>query len=185
MNWAFIPKVRTVNPLLYWQYIDDVYDFLLSIGMKPFVGIRVWRPARWRPAKGKIFWWNANVTPPNDYAKWDALITALVKHWTQRYGESEVKTWRFEIWNEPNLRIFWQPTANSMAAYFELYEHTVRAVKSVSANYIVGGPAGAGPVWTRELIDFCQQKNLPIDFISYHAYGLGGGPKSGSGPIRK
>jgi xylan 1,4-beta-xylosidase len=63
--------------------------------------------------KGKFFWWNANVTPPKDYAKWDALITALVKHWTNRYGEGEVKTWRFEIWNEPNYPGFWHPPTNS------------------------------------------------------------------------
>ena len=49
-------------------------------------------------------------------------------------------------------------------------------MKSVSTNYLVGGPAGAGPVWTKELIDLCQEKTLPIDFISFHAYGLGGGP---------
>jgi xylan 1,4-beta-xylosidase len=101
-----------------------------------------------------------------------------VKHWTQRYGEAEVATWRFEIWNEPNYPGFWHPPTNSTPrdAYFQLYQHTALSVKSVSTNYLVGGPAGAGPVWTRELIEFCQTNNLPIDFISYHAYGLGGGP---------
>ncbi len=165
------------NPRYNWQYIDDVYDFLLSIGMKPFVEIG-FMPNALASGKAKIFWWNANVTPPNDYAKWDALVTALVKHWTERYGESEVKTWRFEIWNEPNYPGFWHPPANSTPrdAYFELYGHTARAVKSVSTNYPVGGPAGAGPVWTKELIEFCRTNDLPLDFISYHAYGLGGGP---------
>jgi xylan 1,4-beta-xylosidase len=163
------------QPRYNWQYIDDVYDFLLSIGMKPFVEFG-FMPLALASGKGKIFWWNANVTPPKDYAKWDALITALINHWTERYGESEVKTWRFEVWNEPNLRIFWQPATNSRAEYFNLYEHTARAVQSVSTNYSVGGPAGAGPVWTKDLIDYCEQKNLPVDFISYHSYGLGGGP---------
>jgi len=165
------------QPRYNWQYLDDVYDFLLSIGMKPFVEFG-FMPNALASGKGKIFWWNANVTPPNDYAKWDGLITALVKHWTERYGESEVATWRFEIWNEPNYPGFWHPPTNTAPrdAYFQLYEHTARAVKSVSPNYLVGGPAGAGPVWTKELIELCQKTNLPIDFISYHAYGLGGGP---------
>ena len=165
------------EPRYNWQYIDDVYDFLLSIGMKPFVEIG-FMPNKLASGKAKIFWWNANVTPPKDYAKWDALITALVNHWTKRYGENEVKTWRFEIWNEPNYPGFWHPPAGTTPrdAYFELYDHTARAVKSVSKDYLVGGPAGAGPVWTKELIEFCQTNNLPIDFISYHAYGLGGGP---------
>ncbi len=143
--------------------------------MKPFVETG-FMPNALASGSGKIFWWNANVTPPNDYAKWNALITALVKHWTERYGENEVATWRFEVWNEPNLRIFWAPKTNAMDAYFELYEHTARDIKSVSTNYLVGGPSGAGPVWTRQLIDFCQTNRLPIDFISFHAYGLGDGP---------
>jgi xylan 1,4-beta-xylosidase len=165
------------NPRYNWQYIDDVYDFLLSIGVKPFVETG-FMPNALASGKGTIFWWKANVTSPKDYAKWDALITALVKHWTERYGENEVATWRFEIWNEPNLRIFWQPPTNSTSRdeYFKLYEHTAKAIKSVSTNYVVGGPAGAGPVWTKELIEFCQTNDLPIDFISFHAYGLGGGP---------
>lgn len=164
-------------PRYNWQYIDDVYDFLLSIGMKPFVEFG-FMPNALKSGSGKIFWWNANVTPPNDYAKWDALITALVKHWTQRYGESEVETWRFEVWNEPNYPGFWHPPTNSTPrdAYFRLYEHTARDVKSVGTDYLVGGPAGAGPVWTKELIELCQSNRIPIDFISYHAYGLGGGP---------
>ena len=160
-----------------WQYLDDVYDYLLSIGMKPFVEFG-FMPGALASGREKMFWWNANVTPPKNYAKWDALITALVTHWTERYGESEVKTWRFEVWNEPNYPGFWHPPTNTTPrdAYFQLYEHTARAVKSVSTNYPVGGPAGAGPVWTRELIDLCQEQHIPLDFISYHAYGLGGGP---------
>lgn len=165
------------EPRYNWQYIDDVYDFLLSIGMKPFVEIG-FMPNALASGNGKIFWWQANVTPPKDYAKWDALIVALVKHWTARYGENEVATWRFEVWNEPNYPGFWHPPTDTTPrdAYFELYEHTAPAVKSVSTNYLVGGPAGAGPVWTKELVELCRQKNLPLDFISYHAYGLGSGP---------
>src|SRR5690349_17476137 len=77
------------TPRYNWQYIDDVYDFLLSIGMKPFVEFG-FMPNTLKSSNGKIFWWNANVTSPNDYAKWDALITALVQHWTERYGAREV-----------------------------------------------------------------------------------------------
>ena len=86
------------EPRYNWQYLDEVYDFLLSIGMKPFVEFG-FMPNALASGEEKIFWWNANVTPPNDYAKWDALITALMQHWTDRYGEAEVKSWRFEIWN--------------------------------------------------------------------------------------
>ena len=165
------------NPRYNWQNIDDVYDFLLSTGVKPFVEFG-FMPTALASGNTKMFWWQANVTPPKDYAKWDALITALVRHWTERYGAAEVQTWRFEIWNEPNYPGFWHPPKNSNPRdeYFKLYEHTARAVQSVSTNYLVGGPAGAGPAWTAELIGLCAQKDIPINFISYHAYGLGDGP---------
>jgi len=165
------------TPRYNWQYIDDVYDFLLSIGMKPFVEIS-FMPGKLASGTATQFWWQANITPPKDYAKWDALVTALVTHWTQRYGAEEVKTWRFEIWNEPNLVQFWHPQDLTTAkpAYIELYEHTAKDVKSVNPAYLVGGPAGAGPSWVKDLVAACEAKSLPLDFISFHAYGLGGGP---------
>jgi xylan 1,4-beta-xylosidase len=133
------------------------------------------------PAPGRtisVFWWKANITPPQSYAKWDALITALVQHWTDRYGADEVKTWYFEIWNEPNIPNFFSPNnpQKRKEEYFELYTHTAKAVRAVNPAYRVGGPAGAGPVWTKDLLAYCAAQQVPIDFISFHAYGLGGGP---------
>jgi xylan 1,4-beta-xylosidase len=163
------------NPRYNWQYIDDVYDFLLGTGVRPFVEIG-FMPKALAAGDRTIFWWNANVSTPKDYTKWDNLITALVQHWTKRYGAEEVKKWRFEIWNEPQLSIFFQPPPGKSArdAYLELYEHTSRAIASVNPSYIIGGPAGPG--WFKELIDLSAEKKLPLDFISFHPYGLAGGP---------
>jgi xylan 1,4-beta-xylosidase len=163
------------NPRYNWQYIDDVYDYLLKIGVRPFVEIS-FMPKALASGSRTIFWWNANVSTPKDYKKWDDLIAALVKHWTDRYGADEVKKWRFEIWNEPQLSMFFEPPPGKSAldAYLELYEHTSKAVASVNPEYVIGGPAGPG--WFRELIDYATQKTLPLDFISFHPYGLAGGP---------
>ena len=174
------------KPVYNFMYIDYVYDFLLSIGMKPFVELG-FMPEKLasgkfkdeRPDKNEntVFWWKANVTPPEKYEKWDALIKTLVQHWTDRYGADEVKTWRFEVWNEPNLNIFWRlAEKDRLPEYLKLYEHTAKAVKSVNKDYPVGGPSGAGPVFIEELIDYCNKKKLPLDFITYHTYGLGDGP---------
>jgi xylan 1,4-beta-xylosidase len=39
------------------------------------------------------------------------LIRRLTLHFTERYGAEEVKTWYFEVWNEPNLNPwFWTGT---------------------------------------------------------------------------
>jgi len=156
------------NPEYNFQYVDVLYDYILSIGMKPFVELG-FMPNALASGNQTIFWWKGNVTPPKDYKKWEELIRNLVLHFTERYGVDEVKTWFFEVWNEPNLNAFW---AGTQAEYFKLYKHTVQAIKSVSKDYRVGGPATAGSAWEIEMIDFCKKNNLPLDFISTHSYGV-------------
>jgi xylan 1,4-beta-xylosidase len=95
-------------------------------------------------------------------------MASFARHLIARYGIDEVAQWYFEVWNEPNAG-FWggkpyQPT------YFELYEHTARALKGVSARLRVGGPATAQAAWAGEFIRHCQAHGIPLDFVSSHAY---------------
>jgi len=161
------------NPVYNFMYIDDVFDFLLSIGVKPFVELS-FMPEKLASGKTTIFWWKANVTPPKSHERWAALVKATVQHWTERYGEDEVKTWRFEVWNEPDLDVFWDPGKKTtmLDAYLELYRYTARAVKSVNRSYAVGGPSGAGLDFIAPLVRYCRKNHLPLDFISFHQYGF-------------
>jgi xylan 1,4-beta-xylosidase len=160
------------NPEYSYMYVDVLMDYLQSIGMKPFVELG-FMPNALASGKRTIFWWRGNVTQPKDYNKWQALIKNLVQHFTQRYGAEEVKTWYFEVWNEPNLSPgFWSGTQDE---YFKLYDYTAQAVKSVNTAYRVGGPATAGAAWVPDMINHCSQNNIPIDFISTHSYGVGQG----------
>ena len=158
------------NPIYNFQNIDVLYDSILNIGMKPFVELS-FMPNALASGNKTIFWWKGNITPPKDYGKWEHLIHALVQHWTDRYGEAEVSQWYFEVWNEPNLDIFW---SGNQSEYFNLYEVTARAIKEVASSYRVGGPATAGRGWIRELIDFAIRTRAPLDFISTHDYGVKG-----------
>jgi xylan 1,4-beta-xylosidase len=159
---------RNGNPEYNYQYIDVLYDYILELGMKPFVELG-FMPSALASGSKTIFWWRGNVTPPSDYQKWEALIKNLVAHFTERYGAEEVKTWYFEVWNEPNLDGFW---AGTREEYFKLYRHAATAIKSVNPGYRVGGPATAGAAWELEMIEFCQKNALPLDFISTHSYGV-------------
>lgn len=158
------------RPIYNFQYIDALYDAILAADMKPFVELS-FMPQALASGNKTIFWWKGNVTPPNSYDKWAELIKALVAHWTERYGAAEVKEWLFEVWNEPNLDGFW---SGSQAEYFKLYEITARAIKSVSQDYRVGGPATAEHAWITETIDFAARSKAPLDFISTHEYGVKG-----------
>ena len=162
-----------------WQYIDELFDFLQSIGMKPFVELG-FMPSALASGTQTIFWYRGNVTPPKDYKKWEEFIAAFVRHCTERYGAEEVRSWYFEVWNEPNLDGFWMGNPEkkkfeewapgARAEYFKLYESSVRGVKSVDASYRVGGPATAGEGWIEETLAFCADNKVPLDFISTHSY---------------
>jgi xylan 1,4-beta-xylosidase len=172
------------NAVYNWQYVDELFDFLQSIGMKPFVELG-FMPSALASGPETIFWYKANVTPPKDYSKWQAFISAFVLHVTERYGRNEVAQWYFEVWNEPNLVGFWigktggksdeefAPIAR--AEYYKLYETTAKAVKSVDASYRVGGPATAGSGWIDETLAYCTEKKLPLDFVSTHSYATSSG----------
>lgn len=154
-----------------FQYIDALYDYILSIGMKPFVELG-FMPSALASGDKTIFWWKGNVTPPHSYEKWEQLIKTLTEHFTARYGADEVASWYFEVWNEPNLDGFW---AGSQADYFKLYTHAARAIKNVNPNYKVGGPATAGAAWIPEMIAYCATNKVPLDFVSTHSYGVNQG----------
>jgi len=168
---GFYKEDRNGKPEYNYQYIDVLYDFIVSIGMKPFVELG-FMPNQLASGKKSIFWWRGNVTPPKDYEKWKAAIQDLTKHFAERYGVQEVKSWYFEVWNEPNLDGFWAGTQDE---YFKLYKFSVEAIKSVNAEFKVGGPATAGAAWVPETIEFCHTNNLPLDFISTHTYGVSQG----------
>jgi xylan 1,4-beta-xylosidase len=172
------------RPVYNWQYIDELFDFLTSIGMKPFVELG-FMPGALASGPQTIFWWKGNVTPPKDYAKWGAFVAAFVEHCTERYGADEVRSWYFEVWNEPNLDGFWMGnpekksyedwSVGARAEYLKLYETSARAVKSVDASYRVGGPATAGEGWIDETLAFCSERQVPLDFVSTHSYATMGG----------
>jgi xylan 1,4-beta-xylosidase len=156
-----------VGKLLYSFFnADQIMDFLLSIGMRPFVEIS-FMPRTLASGTTTVFRYQANVTPPKDYQQWATLVGKLTAHWVERYGVNEVREWFFEVWNEPNLKAFWTGTQED---YFKLYRVTVEAVKSVDRSLKVGGPATAKNEWIPEFLDFCDQNKIPADFITTHHY---------------
>ncbi|HEV7779831.1 MAG TPA: glycoside hydrolase [Chitinophagaceae bacterium] len=154
------------QPAYNWQYVDKLYDFLLGIGIRPFVELGFMPPDLASGTK-TVFWWKGNVTPPKSYEKWSDLVTALVKHWEERYGRPELEKWYFEIWNEPDLGGFFSGTQEE---YFKLYQVSVAAIQSVSKTYRVGGPATARNGWISPFLKFCADNKVPLDFVSTHSY---------------
>ncbi|MEG3164000.1 cellulase family glycosylhydrolase [Sphingomonas sp. PB2P19] len=164
---------REVNgePVYDWRRIDSLYDQLLGIGLKPFVELG-FTPDAMKQSDQTIFYWKGNTSHPQP-EKWTALVDAFVRHLVARYGAHEVRSWYFEVWNEPNLDGFWEKADQS--AYFDLYGRTARAIKAIDPQLRVGGPATAGAAWVPELFVYADKNKLPVDFIATHTYGVEGG----------
>jgi xylan 1,4-beta-xylosidase len=155
------------NKLIYSFFnADQIFDFLTSIGMKPFVEFS-FMPTTLSSGGDTVFHYRGNVTPPRDYTAWEELIRKIVQHWVNRYGVENVREWFFEIWNEPNLSDFWK---GSQSDYFLLYQHSAKAIKSVDQKLKVGGPATADNEWIADFSNFCTKNSVPFDFISTHQY---------------
>jgi len=157
------------KPVYNFSYVDHIYDGLLANGVRPFVEISFMPKKLAARLDYQAFWYKPIASPPADYAKWDALITALAQHLVDRYGIDEVSQWYFEVWNEPNLD-FWTGRP-AQQTYFELYDHTARALKAVNPRIRVGGPATAQAAWVGDMIAHATQNHVPLDFVSTHVYG--------------
>ena len=146
--------------------VDSIFDFLLDIGMKPFIELS-FMPAALASGSETVFHYKGNITPPKSYDEWGSLVGALASHLVERYGADEVRKWFFEVWNEPNLDMFW---AGTMEEYFLLYQSAALAVKKADSKLAVGGPSTAIDAWIPEFREFCSKQNVPLDFISTHHY---------------
>ncbi len=180
------------QPVYDWTILDKIFDTLHERRLRPLVEVgfmprdltvhpddytppRVTRGEPQGAVGGGAFY------PPNDYAKWEALVEAWVGHCVARYGRAEVETWLWEVWNEPNIR-FWRGTPDE---YLRLYDHATAAVKRVLPNARVGGPHVTNPTsagseaFLRQFLDHCRdginpatgKKGAPLDFVAFHAKG--------------
>jgi len=149
--------------------VDGVYDELMATGLRPVVELSFMPRDLARDPGRTVFTWEGIISPPRDWDRWADLVRSLAEHLVQRYGLDEVVSrWAFEVWNEPNLDVFWSGTP---AEYFRLYDVSARAIKSVHPGLRVGGPSSAAAGWVRELLAHVRASGAPLDFVSTHVYG--------------
>ena len=162
------------------------YDNVLEAGMKPFVELsfmpeKLALKEEGRPMKGGFFY-RPNIVPPADYDAWRDYLQEFIRFLQKRYGEEEIRSWYFEVWNEPDLPfVFWN---GSREEYFRFYAETVRAIKDIDSGIRVGGPSTSGSKWISSFLDYCAENSVPADFVSTHQYAgdpLGGVEDQGDG----
>jgi xylan 1,4-beta-xylosidase len=179
--------------------VDQAYDAIVGAGLKPLVelgftpralvpddaesGFAFTRsPTQWSPYEAGL--WSY---PPKDYQKWGGLVRALVEHCVERYGADHVRTWLWELWNEPDIT-YWRGTVEQFCA---LYDVTAAAVKAALPDALVGGPTTTGdlgreqggPHFLRQFLAHCARAGTPLDFVSFHTKGGRFSPWRVYGPI--
>ena len=175
------------NPVYDWTILDRIFDTFHAAGVKPLVEIGFMPkalsthpdPYRHNFPQGSIY--TGWAYPPKDYQKWSDLVFQFVRHLWTRYGGAEVKTWLWEIWNEPDIE-YWKGTPEE---FFKLYDFSVDAVLRALLEARIGGPDSTGPAnpkaaeFLRAFLEHCaHQKNYAtgkvgtrLDFISFHPKG--------------
>ncbi len=152
----------------HFDEVDRMYDQLRDIGIKPVVELSFMPAAIARQPEDTVFTYRGIISPPSEWSEWHDVVAALAQHLVDRYGVDEVATWPFEVWNEPNLEVFWTGTQDD---YLRLYDEAAHAVKSVDQRLLVGGPSTAAAEWLEVLAAHAEKETVPFDFATSHTYG--------------
>jgi hypothetical protein len=117
--------------------------------------------------------WGADGFPisrfPGDNGDWtdyDNFLTRVI---------SDVRaaglTVQWDIWNEPNITLFWN---RPQAQYFELWRRTYQRIRAEFPNHLIVGPSCAcvpstSHAFWNQYLDFVRANNLVPDIISWHS----------------
>ncbi|RFC77961.1 xylan 1,4-beta-xylosidase [Streptomyces sp. AcE210] len=156
------------EPVYDFTLVDEVYDRIVAIGLQPCVELGFMPGDLASDPDKTVFEYRGIVSPPKNWDRWADLISALVRHLMDRYGEDVVLGWDFEVWNEANLGVFWSGTRD---AWMRLYDVTATAVKAVDPRLAVGGPSSAAAGWVDEFLEHTARSGAPVDFVTTHTYG--------------
>ncbi|GGM82854.1 beta-xylosidase [Dyadobacter beijingensis] len=188
------------KPVYNWAIVDSIFDTYVQRGMKPLAQIGFMPEALssnpqpyqhdWKPGDPYFKIITGWAYPPKDYQKWADLVYNWVRHSVERYGQKEVESWYWEVWNEPNG--YWKGT---MDEFFKLYDYSADAVKRALPTARIGGlniagtSGKTGTQWLEAFLKHCAEgtnyvtgkKGSPLDAVLFHAKGS---PKLIDGIVR-
>jgi xylan 1,4-beta-xylosidase len=178
------------RPVYDWTILDRILDTYHERRMKPVLQLGFMPKAlstkpdpyqhAWKPGPGSNLY-TGWAYPPTDYAKWGELVYQLTRHVVERYGQPEVESWWFEVWNEPDIG-YWQGTPEE---YLKLYDFAADGLKRALPTARIGGPETTNPTgqrsqkYLRDFLEHCLHGTnyatgrigSPLDLVTFHAKG--------------
>lgn len=175
------------DPVHDFTIADRIVDTWIGLGLKPLMQLGFMpealstRPENYpkNPKPTDIFGSGGAFSyPPKDYKKWGDLCYEWTKHCVERHGRDQVVTWRWEIWNEPNIK-YWMGTREE---FFKLYDYATDGIRRALPEAVIGGPHTAGglpPAFAEPFFEHCLRGTnyatgrvgSPLDFTAFHAKG--------------
>jgi hypothetical protein len=158
-----------------WSKLDRTVCDIYATGAKPFF-VLGYMPSTI----------SADGTPiaePSKWSEWSLLVQKTIEHYSGQgtrmcndgvSGDMLADVY-YEVWNEPDLESFGSWKIHDGAKdYRTLYFYSsegARAAQSVN-RFLLGGPAPTAPYlnWFKLFLDYVQQHNLRVDFLSWHRY---------------
>jgi xylan 1,4-beta-xylosidase len=189
------------RPRYDWTIVDRIFDTYIERKMKPLVEIGFMPEALsskpspykhdWAPGVNYSRIYTGWTHPPDDYDKWRELIFQWVRHSVDRYGQREVESWYWEVWNEPDIG-YWGGTPEE---FQKLYDYAADGLKRALPTARIGGPHVTGPNGARtqkifrDFIEHCLRgtnfatgkTGTPLDYVGFHAKGA---PRVVDGHVR-
>lgn len=161
------------RPLINWNYIDIIFDFLLTLDIMPFPEIG-FTPRMLASKKQYAGWiYRPNVSLPKSLKKWAILVESFMAHLISRYGKDKVIRWKFDFWTAPNLKIkdgYWN---ESQLDFFLFYRITYHSIKNIDPDIQLGSPnfsIPSGFSWYQDFFNYCREYELRPSYISCHLY---------------
>lgn len=151
-----------------YAYVDEVLDFILSVGAKPMMelgyvpevlaGKRMLKSMR-----------NGIVGAPENVDRWRQFIRELVLHIAARYGERQVRRWLFSPWIPPT---FIDLGLCGREEWEEIYFASYSAIKEVNENFLTAGPGStcSGNDYMKWFLEACKKRACIPDMITFRSF---------------
>jgi len=158
-GWA---KTESVPGVYDFAWLDEQVDDLRRIGIQPWLSLSYGNPIydTTHQSSRPFGLGHVPLNSPEEIAAWQAYVQATVRHFAGRVSE-------FEIWNEPDVAVFFPYGTAWMEKYLAFVQLTAQSIRTANANATVIGCCGNAKYLSRLL---AQGIGKDIDIFSFHNY---------------
>ncbi|KAI1746547.1 glycoside hydrolase family 39 protein [Xylaria castorea] len=177
------------KPVYDFTVVDRIFDAYLARNVKPYVQVGFMPLGLATNPEPYFFEFNPDSAynviytgwshTPESYQAWEELAYQWAAHCLEKYGENEVLSWYWEVWNEPNIA-YWNGTIEE---FYMLHDYAAAGIRRAIPQARVGGcevAGGAAGTYLNDFLTHCLSGTnyasgsigTPLDFISFHSKGL-------------